>query len=385
MDVTINREVLARELGLARRLAERKATLPVHRYALLDARPDGEVFVSANDGDAALTTAIRGDVNVPGRVLVPVAMLHEMARAAMADAVQLRIDGTKVAVRAGGYTSKLQVASIDDYQPPPAWPVDVPAIELSAAVVREAFIKTRFVAETATKSGLNYYLHGALLRIEPDRLEVVTTDGRRLAHVAAAIAAPAASRIILPRRGMDDLLALLGLEDVPETVRYARDNDRAFFDVGHRRFVTRVIDAQFPRYERVVPPDGDNVADIERDVLVGALRRVMLVATDTSKRTDVAVGDNRVTFTMRTPDVGDAEESVPALVTGAWASAFDAQVLAEFLAVVDAGAIRFNQESSTKAAKFVAHSEHTVYTYVAMPMVAASPAPAAVPAAAAAE
>ena len=366
MDIRVNRTDLLRELGLARRLAERKATIPVYGYALLTPASDA-LNLYATDGESRFVTSCPVTMEQGGQALVPVRMLHEMLRQSVADEVRLTQDGQRVKVAVGSFRSTLQTLEISDF---PSMP-ETPKLEamIGTAFLRAAIDRVRFVIEAGAVSPNQSYQHGALLDVTETVVALVSTDGRRVAVAETAHPGAAAAQALLPRKAVDDLAALLADADETE-VTYAVDEVRAYFGIGRRLFATQLLAEKFPNYRRVVPPQkGEPEATVPRDLWLGAMRRVMLVSTEAARRATLALSRDAVTVSMRAADIGDATEPVPATVRGtAWEAGFDSACLTEFLEAAGTGDVRMEQATPTSPAAFRSDADGVRYTYVLMPM-----------------
>lgn len=342
MNIEVPREQLARELGLARRLGERKALIPVYSYAKLTAVP-GEVRIQSTDGEASLETGCAANVTDAGEALVPTKTLHELVRMSNAEQVTLVSTSDRLNVTVGGFKSKLATLSLESFPVFAAWPEEL--VQLPAKMLRSAITKTRFVVEAASAKSGNYWQHGALLVVDAAKLSMVATDGNQIAHVSMTHESPKASKALLPRKGMDDLLTLMDQDDAPDEIGYARDEARAFFQVGLRRFVTRLIDAEFPKYDRFVKPPKKHNAETDRDAWLSALRRVQVVSTERQFKVALSVEDGTLACSMVSADIGEASEQVPVAADGwKWEAAFDVKHLTNYLAVAGAGPVRLSQE-----------------------------------------
>lgn len=365
MNIRVNRADLERELGLARRLSDRKTTIPVYDYALLE--PDAErLSITATDGESGFVTGCPVTVEQAGRVLVPVRTLHEIAKAATAEEIRLVQDGARVRVMVGSFRSTLQTLPVDDF---PVLSSAPPAdTALPTVVLRAAIAKVRFVTEVGPSSPMAPHMRGALLDVTADTMRLVGTDGRRLALVEAPYAGEP-MRAIISRRTLDDLAALLAESEEPQ-VLCALDGSRLFFTVGRRLLISSVLDATYPAWERVVPAANSGPAvKVDRDVWLGALRRVMLVSTEQSMRVMLAMEAGLLTISMGGVEIGDAVEPMPAELAGnAWSVGFNARYLAEFLAAADGGLVMLEQKAPMAAGAFRTADGAVKYTYCLMPM-----------------
>jgi DNA polymerase-3 subunit beta len=204
-------------------------------------------------------------------------------------------------------------------------------------------------------------------------MSLVATDGHRLALVTVPRnGKPATSteedRPILPKKTLNELARLLG--EGNEDVRFQRGENHLFFDVGGRTLISRMIDGQFPAYERVIPKSNDKHIEIERDRLTNAVKRVALLSNERSRAVKFQIDKGKIDVTSSSPDLGEAHETLPVeYAGGAMQICFNAQYVIDFLAAVttDVVSLDLKDEVSQAIVKPVG-AEGYDYTYVIMPM-----------------
>jgi len=108
-----------------------------------------------------------------------------------------------------------------------------------------------------------------------------------------------------------------------------------FFDVGGRRLISRMIDGQFPAYERVIPKGNDTHIEFERDRLTNAVKRVALLSNERSRAVKFLIDKGKVEVASSSPEVGEAKETLPVEYSGASLQiCFNAQYVIDFLSAV---------------------------------------------------
>src|SRR5690606_39382654 len=101
-------------------------------------------------------------------------------------------------------------------------------------------------------------------------------------------------RAILPRKTLAELSRLL-TEDVD--VVYERGENHLFFEIGPRLLISRMIDGQFPAYEKVIPKANDKRVEFERDRLTSAVRRVAILSNERSRAVKLVFDKGKVEAT----------------------------------------------------------------------------------------
>ena len=230
--------------------------------------------------------------------------------------------------------------------------------------------KTQFAI---TGEDTRYFLNGALFVLRPDAMSLVATDGHRLALVTCPREGKAKKdaeedKPILPKKTLGELGRLLSEGD--GDIHYTRGENHLFFGVGDRLLISRMIDGQFPAYERVIPKGNNKHIEFERDRLTNAVRRVALLSNERSRAVKFQVEKGKVDVMSSSPDVGEAHETLPVEYTGgAMQICFNAQYVLDFLSAVssDVVSLDLKDEVSQAVMKPVGVDGYD-YTYVIMPM-----------------
>ena len=212
-------------------------------------------------------------------------------------------------------------------------------------------------------------------------MSLVATDGHRLALVtvnregaqpagkgAAAAGERDEVRAILPKKTLNELRNLL--QDGDDAIVYERGENHLFFDVGDRLLISRMIDGQFPAYERVIPKGNDKRIEFERDRLTSAVRRVALLSNERSRAVKFQIDAGKVDVTSSSPDVGEARETLPVEYAGtSMQICFNAQYVLEFLSAVTTDVVSLELKDEVSQAVMRPVGEQSCdYTYVIMPM-----------------
>jgi len=204
-------------------------------------------------------------------------------------------------------------------------------------------------------------------------MSLVATDGHRLALVTVPRESKTKNdadeiKAILPKKTLGELSRLLMEGD--GDIAYERGENHLFFQVGDRLLISRMIDGQFPAYERVIPKGNDKHLEFERDRLTNAVKRVALLSNERSRAVKFQIDKGKVDVTSSSPDLGEAKETLPVEYSGASMQiCFNAQYVLDFLSVVatDVVSLDLKDEVSQAVMKPVG-AEGYDYTYVIMPM-----------------
>jgi len=368
MELVVRKNDLLRELQLFQGIVERKNTIPILANVLMEAKGD-EVRFLATDLEVGLRSRCQAAVAKGGSLTLPAKKFYEIVKSLPETDIRIAEDKGGVKVAADRFDSRMQTLPREDFPTlPEAGPS--PTATLPRTAVREMVAKTQFAI---TGEDTRYFLNGALFVLRPDSMSLVATDGHRLALVtvprdAKAKNEPDEIKAILPKKTLGELARLLGEGD--DDIKYERGENHLFFDVGGRLLISRMIDGQFPAYERVIPKGNDKHIEFERDRLTNAVKRVALLSNERSRAVKFQIDRNKVDVTSSSPDLGEARETLPVEYSGAAMQIyFKAQYVLDFLSAVATDVVSLDlKDEVSQALLRPVNADGYEYTYVIMPM-----------------
>ena len=370
MELSVRKSDLLRELQLFQGIVERKNTIPILANVLIEADGGNEMQLLATDLEVGLRSHCAASVAKGGSLTLPAKKLYKIVQALPDTDIRIQ-QGAKGAVKvaADKFNSRIQTLPHDDF---PTLPDSGSgqSVTLPRAVIREMVVKTQFAI---TGEDTRYFLNGALFVLNGDEMNLVATDGHRLALVSAksgGVGKKGSEEIkaILPKKTLWELSRLLA--DGEGEIRYECGENHLFFEVDGRQLISRIIDAQFPVYERVIPKGNDKKLEFERDRLTSAIKRVALLSSERSRAVKFQIDKGTVDVASSSPEVGEAQETLAVDYDGdAVTICFNAQYLLDFLSVAETDNVllEFKDEMSQAVMRPVG-SEGCDYTYVIMPM-----------------
>jgi DNA polymerase-3 subunit beta len=159
-------------------------------------------------------------------------------------------------------------------------------------------------------------LTGVLVNASGEEMTMVATDSYRLA-VKRTKLEPALEGEIeanIPARALRELGRIVSSDGVAEVAVSLLPN-QAVFRAGAVVLNTRLIDGQFPNFRQLLPESYEHDVRLPRDDFLAVTRRVsQLAQRNAPLRLSLASGE--LTVAASTPDVGDAEEAMPAAFEG---------------------------------------------------------------------
>jgi DNA polymerase-3 subunit beta len=368
MELVVRKNDLLRELQLFQGIVERKNTIPILANVLMEAKGE-EVRFLATDLEVGLRSKCAAAVAKSGSLTLPAKKLYEIVKSLPETDIRIAQEKGGVKVAADRFDSRMQTLPREDFPTLPDGGGSA-AVTLPRAALKEMVAKTQFAI---TGEDTRFFLNGALFVLRSDSMSLVATDGHRLALVTAKRDGKAhkegeETSPILPKKTLGELARLL--VDGEGDITFERGENHLFFQVGDRMLISRMIDGQFPAYERVIPKGHDKHIEFERDRLTNAVKRVALLSNERSRAVKFQIDKNKVDVTSSSPEFGEAHETLTVDYGGdAMQICFNAQYVLDFLSAVttDVVALELKDEVS-QAVMMPVGAEGYEYTYVIMPM-----------------
>ncbi len=304
----------------------------------------GELRLCATDGETSLDLSLaQVDVNTPGTAAVTADKLRQIVQALEVEpTVTIETDGDTCIIKAGSSRFKIFTFPIEQFPPMPDFAAATAAGGAGAAKSVFAHpagsllgLINRTVFATA-KETTRYAINGVLLKRDGKKLEMVATDGRRLALCRSSLRADTggggaggAVSCIIPTKALNLVQRLAHGPD--DAVRVAITDNRVFFafedaaapapkgkdaakSAGPPRAVLSsvLVEGAFPPYEDVIPKDHDKKVTVDRDQLAAGVREAKILTNEESRGVRMAFSGKKkqVKITSRAAETGESEIDV---------------------------------------------------------------------------
>lgn len=363
MEIRVNRNQFLAELAPMQGIVERRTTIPVLSHILLSAEGD-RFHLAATDLDVSLTTWCDAEIDGSGGIAVQARKLMEIIRALVGDEVRLVLDDEKqLGIVAGNSRFKINGLPPEDF---PTLPdvQESEQIEIPFAQLRQMIAKVIFAVSTEES---RFQLNGALLSFKDGGMEIVATDGHRLALVDNALdGGDAAEGVLVPRKALQELTRFEG----EDKLLFRRSEHHLSFQIGRRELICRILEGTFPDYERVIAKDNDKQAIFERKHLLDAVQRVALLTGDRARAIRLGFDDGKVMISAANPDLGEAVEEVEGDYAGGEIRiGINPDYLVQFLGALGTDRVRLElKDENTQCVGLPVDGSDRRYLCVIMPM-----------------
>jgi len=348
MEFVIAKSDLSRTLDLVLHIVPPKTTLPVLSNILLEVKKEGIVIMST-DLDTSISTTVSGEVRSEGVITLPARRLGEIVRLLPEAPIRFSLEGeTKVRIECGETRYGIMGIAEEEFPKIPAIQ-SKERISLPAGTLRRMITKTAFaVSKDETRPALN----GVFWRVEPLRMQMVCTDGYRLAKIEKEGKFPVKGRkeFLVSPKALGQMAYLFGDSD-DEEVDITVDNNYLVFSFGETVIYSRLLEGPFPQYEQVIPKNNDKTVIVDRSEAMVACRRVAILSDTLTHQVQVSLEKDALLLRSNTPDLGEATDQVTAEYDDDKMNiGYNASYFTDILKNMDGEKVRLRLDTPIKAA-----------------------------------
>lgn len=360
MKFRCDRDLLADALQTVQRGVSTRPGIPALTGVLLSVDQQG-LTLTTTDLEVTTQVSLPVDASEEGVALIPARLVADMVKSLPPDTVEIRTDGSQAQVACRSFEGTLRLLPAEDF--PALREPEGTAVKVEAAAFAEAVGQ---VARAASRDEARPVLTGILMEANREGLTMVATDSYRLAVREVSATGQGEATALVPERALAEAGRAAAGEEKGE-VEIILGEAQAAFRAGTLRLTSRLIEEQFPNYRQLLPEPGENRLGAGRQELLEAVRRVGLLARESSPvRLELnALG---VRLTSSSPDLGEAVEAVEAKYQGDDLTvAFNPNYLGDGLAGVTADRVEVEFRDGLKPAVIRGEGAEA-FTYLVMPV-----------------
>lgn len=338
MHVTVSKKDLVRLLGRCQGVADKKSTMPVLGNVLIEVQGPDAIRLAATDLYLSVSGTIPANVEQGGSIAVAAKALFERIKMMPEGNISISTDeNATTTIRALGQPRRYTLHGIPGTEFPalPEPGKGAESVKLSVELVALLIASTHFSIST---DETRLHLNSALFEWDGKKVRMVTTDGHRLSKLEATTTQQGSLNMLIPLKGVMELKRLCEEargEGVTE-LELCRSGPTAFFRLGALQFGVKLVDAQFPPYDQVIPASSSNIVKAPRGAVADALRAVSLAASDRTGGVKLSMDRDVMRFQSESPESGDGFDEVPVEYTGdPLTVGFNARYFLDVLSAVD--------------------------------------------------
>ena len=364
MKITVTQAKLNKAMSNVSRIATSKVTLPILNNVLIRVDQKKVSLVTTNL-DMAIVDFLPVSKAEDGVITVPARLLAEfVSNLPKNETITITSDDTKVTIKAGKYSSVINGILADDFPELPEinektavtykMPIDEFKNSLSSVIIASSTDLTRPA------------LTGVYFNTQGGTLAIAATDGYRLAEKKLIDKVKSEVKAIVPASSLQEVLR--SINDEIEAIEITFSEDLVRFRLGEVEVISKLIDASFPDYQKLIPKDNTIKATLDREELIRVTKLAALFAR--------SVGGSIVcetkppkTFLVKSiaSEFGENDSEITAEVTKDGKVNLNSRFLLDVLNVLDEKSLLFTF-SDHLSPILIRNAKDDTYTHIIMPL-----------------
>lgn len=281
MKLICNKLQLLEIVNTVQKAISPKSSMQILECIKIDASGDGNVIFTGNNLDLCIEYNTQCSVSTGGTIALASKMFGEIVRRLPEGDVSIEVkeDGNNnniTKIKCGASEFNIQGISSAEYPAVPVLDVNY-SFNLTQNVLKKLIRKT--ISFVSLNEGKKPVLTGALFEIKNNYINVVASDGHRLAVVKEELKENLNdSKFVIPGSTLRELLKILKDED--ENVNISVSDRNVLFDFGSFKVYTRLLEGDFLKYEAIISAVNTINVKVEKKYIIDSLERAMLLIND---------------------------------------------------------------------------------------------------------
>jgi len=334
MKVSLISENLQKKILFVNHAISNRSQLLTLLNFLIEAK-EGKLIISATDLEIGIMVEVPAKTEKKGSVTVPAKIFVELVGMISSDKISLETTPEGLTLMGEKEKTVFQTTPPDEF-PKLYEDKGRQMMVLRKETVGKDFSKVVFAASPDPERPA---LSGILIKEEKDGFLLVATDGYRLSLKKNALRNTRRERaeevvsMLVPARVIRELIQMeKDTEDEDVRVYASKEKNQIIFFQNDTTLIGRLIEAEFPNYEKIIPTDFSTKTIFERENLQKAIKEGYVFARQTAGIIKLSIQKNRVLVSANAPSVGKNQIEVEAKTSGEENEiAFNARYLLDFL------------------------------------------------------
>jgi len=308
----VEKTILLSSLQHVNKAIPARSTLSILSCALFEISQD-QLLIRASNLEVYISVKIEVEDASTGTIAIPLNTLLDITNAMPEEFLHFEtsdIGKVKIKSTCGKYTIMGQPA--DEFPAEPSVEkgnnLVVPALEFNSIIESTTY--------ATSKDELKPVLQGVLINMAPEGLTAVATDGHRLVRFKK-IELKAGSfegSVVIPVKFLSLLKPFLKKD---ESLSLQIGENHIMINLDGVRISSRIIKDRYPDYESVIPKDNESDLTINKNDLLGSVKRVSIFSNKSTKQIALSLDTNKITISTEDPEnITTGKESIDCLYSG---------------------------------------------------------------------
>ena len=325
-----------------------RSTLPILSCVLIDVS-EKKTILKTTDLEITIQVEIASSFEEIGSAAIPLKTLLEITNELPDIRLTISVDDKqKTTIKTDLGTYDLMAKKPEEFPTTPEQKNST-KIEINETILKDIINSTLFAV---SRDELKPALTGVLFRFSKKDFTAVSTDGHRLVKYSRNDfkTNEIDREVIVPKKFLSYLLNQLSDK---KTTMFLGDNYLTA-EQDKNKVLTKIIDEKFPDYNSVIPKENNKTFIIEKNILLGAIRRVSIFSNKSTHQVALSLGNKGCFITTEDPEKSSkAKEGVVGDFDGEEITiGYNAEYLKDVVSHVSGSSITIKLNTPVSAALF---------------------------------
>lgn len=293
--------------------------------------------------------SVGAKVEEEGEIAVPAKIFADILSNLTSETVVLESKKEGLSVKTENFNASLNGMNTSDF------PIIPDSLKGNSTVIKgEDFFKAlEKVIFSVSRDDTRPILTGVLFMFKGDLLVLVSSDGFRLSQKKINLKPSVKENsFILPRTILTEIPRLSEKDGKVEMELRSTEN-QVVFGFGNMVLGSRVIEGDFPNFEKIIPKSPKVKIHVSREELLQAVKLASIFARDAANVVKIEVKKEGVSFSAESSRSGSQKMEVPGKVEGELMSvSYNCRFIEEFLNVAEGEEVEMELTDSTSPGIF---------------------------------
>lgn len=327
MKLTVLQINLNKAVSQAVKIIGQKNQLPILSNLLLQAK-NNRFTITATNLEIGLTAEVPAKIEQEGEITVSGKTLNELVSLSKTDKLVLSTEKELLILKYPGGLCQIKGTEAGEYPPMPGADKHGGVWQIKAGVFNNLCQSVLLAASTDESRPA---LSGVKMIMLKGKIQVIATDGYRLSQKIVLSKTDKEAEILVPAQALKELVRIIQEED---EIKFSLDDNKnqLVFIIDKTVLTARLIGAEFPLIDKVIPKNWQTEVLVDREELIAALKTSSVFARESANIVKFAISPEGLSLSANAALVGENRTEIEARVSGPEVEvAFNFRFVLEFL------------------------------------------------------
>lgn len=322
-------------------------SLPILDHFLFEI-DENKIEITASDLETTITTKIEVEAKETGIIAIPAKLLLDTLKSLPDQPLTFTIDLENHGIEISSDFGKYRLRGQEGSEFPKTPEIENPSkLKISGELLFHAIEKTIFASGN---DEMRPVMSGVYFQLSKEDLTFVATDAHKLVKYRRTdLKANKSANFIMPKKPLNLLKNILTAMDADIEIAFNETN--ASFHFENTQLICRLIDGKYPNYDAVIPKENPNKLTIDRQSLLGSIRRVSIFSSKTTHQVKLKINGSELQLSAEDVDFdNEANERLTCQFDGEdMEIGFNSRFLMEMLNNIDSESVNIEMSASNRA------------------------------------